>query len=64
MHKIVFAVITCVALTGCVHQSATVETNGLVCSAWTPVTWSKKDTDRTIEEVKQNNARQKAWCKE
>lgn len=29
---------------------------------WRPVTWSTKDTPRTIDEVKGNNARRKGWC--
>ena len=35
-----------------------------VCeTAWRPISWSQKDTARTIEEVKANNARRGAWCK-
>lgn len=33
-----------------------------VCSVWRPISWSKKDTPQTIDEVKGNNARQEAWC--
>lgn len=33
------------------------------CQFWKPVTWSKKDTPQTIEEVKINNARRQGWCK-
>jgi hypothetical protein len=32
------------------------------CSFWKPVSWSTKDTPETIEGVKVNNARRKAWC--
>lgn len=33
-----------------------------VCKAWRPVTWSARDTDETIREVKANNAAWGAWC--
>ena len=45
---------------GCATTTASV---GTECSVWKPITWSVKDTDQTIAEVKTNNARQKAWCK-
>jgi hypothetical protein len=32
------------------------------CGVWRPVSWSKKDTDQTITEIKVNNARREAWC--
>lgn len=32
------------------------------CDFWKPVSWSTKDTRATIEEVKVNNAKRKAWC--
>jgi hypothetical protein len=32
------------------------------CDFWRPVSWSKTDTRETIEGVKINNARRKAWC--
>jgi len=31
--------------------------------AWRPISWSSKDTLKTVEEVKANNARHEAWCK-
>lgn len=46
-------------LAGCASRTATVATE---CDVWRPISWSVKDTDRTIAEVKSNNARQKAWC--
>jgi len=30
--------------------------------AWRAVSWSSRDTLKTIEEVKANNARHAAWC--
>ena len=34
-----------------------------VCAEWKGIGWSRKDTDKTIREVKENNARHQAWCK-
>jgi hypothetical protein len=34
----------------------------VVCGPWRAITWSAKDTPETIDEVKGNNARRKAWC--
>lgn len=42
--------------------SKTTGTVGTECLVWKPISWSSKDTPQTIEEVKLNNARQKAWC--
>ena len=42
--------------------SRTTGTNETSCLVWRPISWSSKDTPQTIEEVKLNNARQKAWC--
>jgi hypothetical protein len=33
------------------------------CSVWRPISWSVQDTDRTIEDVKANNARRAAFCR-
>lgn len=59
--------------TGCASMTATVETSSPVqvvghskaevCSAWKSIGWSKKDTDETIREVKDNNSRHQVWCK-
>ena len=32
--------------------------------AWRDLSWSTRDTKQTIEEVKANNARRDAWCKD
>jgi len=40
----------------------TENTNTKVCSVWRDVSWSKKDTDPTIGEIKVNNAKREAWC--
>lgn len=55
------AVVLPVTLVGC----KTTDSGGIsaCASAWHPITWSQKDTARTIEEVKANNARREAWCK-
>lgn len=49
-------------LTGCGSVIATKETNLSACAVWKDITWSKKDTDQTITEIKVNNARRDAWC--
>jgi hypothetical protein len=43
-------------------MTATRETNAAACSVWKNISWSKKDTDQTIKEIKVNNARRDAWC--
>jgi len=32
------------------------------CAVWTGIGWSPKDTDQTIHDVKENNARREAYC--
>jgi len=49
-------------LAGCATTTGTGATDA--CAVWKPVSWSVKDTDQTIREVKSNNARRKAWCSE
>lgn len=46
-------------MAGCSTTMATAETS---CLVWRPISWSKKDTVQTIEEVKAHNARRKAYC--
>jgi len=50
------------ALSGCATMTGSVGTNKAVCGVWRDVSWSKKDTDKTIEDVKINNARREGWC--
>lgn len=47
-------------LGGCATTTATGGTS--VCAVWRPISWSVKDSDATITEVKINNARQRGWC--
>lgn len=47
---------------GCMRLTATAAIDA--CDFWRPVSWSTKDTPATVEGVKINNARQKAWCGE
>ena len=47
-------------LGGCATTTVTGVTSA--CSVWKAVSWSSKDTDRTIAEVKVSNARRKAFC--
>lgn len=50
----------CVTLSGC----ATTMGGGAIeaCTVWPPTSWSVKDTDKTIEGNKVNNARRTAFC--
>jgi hypothetical protein len=49
-------------LMGCAVQIPINEINTKVCEVWVPVTWSSKDTDQTIKEIKVNNAKRAAYC--
>jgi hypothetical protein len=50
-------------LTGCGTMTGSAATNASACSVWQPISWSLRDTDRTITEVKVSNARREAFCK-
>jgi hypothetical protein len=64
MMRVVLTVLLMLPLAGCGKTMATVATTDAVCAdAWRPISWSPKDTDRSILEIKQNNARWKAWCR-
>ena len=54
-----FLLTGCGTLTGIV---GTESTNTKVCAVWRDISWSKKDTDQTIGEIKVNNAKREAWC--
>ncbi len=45
---------------GCATTGSSGQTE--VCAVWRGIGWSEKDTPKTIEEVKGNNARRRAWC--
>ena len=50
-------------VTGCAMPIGTLGTKEPpVCAVWSEISWSKKDTDQTIREVKTNNARRKGYC--
>jgi hypothetical protein len=49
-------------LAGCATATASVGTDAVACSAFEPMQWSKKDTDETIRQVKQQNAAWAAIC--
>jgi hypothetical protein len=46
----------------CATTTASVGTDSVVCSAFEPIRWSKKDTDDTILQVKEHNAAWAAIC--
>jgi len=60
--RFVLGMLCLTALTGCATTTATSVTNNAVCSVWREISWSKKDTDKTITEIKVNNARRGVWC--
>lgn len=56
------------ALAGCItptNSSATnrTVTNGVACGAFSPITWSSKDTAETVLQIKQHNAAWIALCR-
>lgn len=58
----VLAIALLLILPGCATMTGTAETNGAACNVWKPISWSVKDTDQTIAEVKVSNARRKGFC--
>lgn len=59
--RYVLAIVLPFLLTGCGTMTGSAATDA--CSVWRPISWSQQDTDRTITEVKVNNARRSAFCK-
>lgn len=52
-------------LTGCATTTATGgRTDAVACSAFEPIRWSRRDTDPTIQAVKEHNAAWTAVCKQ
>ena len=49
-------------LQGCATTTGSAGTDAVVCAAFEPIRWSKKDTDETIRQVKEHNAAWKAVC--
>jgi hypothetical protein len=43
-------------------MTASAGTDAVVCSAFEPIRWSKKDTDETIRQAKEHNAAWAALC--
>lgn len=39
-----------------------VPTDKVTCTALKPVSWSRKDTDQTIQEIKEDNAAKRSIC--
>lgn len=50
------------ALTGCSSLMGTAETNLSACSVWKDISWSSKDTAKTVTEIKVSNARREGYC--
>jgi uncharacterized protein YceK len=63
-HRVLGIALIAFLLSGCATTTKTsVATNTVVCQQWRAVSWSKADTDRTLREVKSNNAARAAWCR-
>jgi hypothetical protein len=62
LYRLTMACAVTLLLAGCGRTMATGGTEA-ACSVWRPISWSGKDTDRTIEEVKLNNARRAGFCR-
>ena len=53
-----------VILPGCstMTKTAAPTSDKVTCTALRPLSWSRKDTDQTIAEIKEDNAAKKAIC--
>jgi hypothetical protein len=60
--RFVLVMLSTFLLTGCATMMGTPETNKAACGVWKDISWSKKDTDQTIGEIKVNNARRDGYC--
>jgi hypothetical protein len=49
-------------LQACATTTASVATDSVSCSAFEPIRWSRKDTDKTIRQAKEHNAAWTAIC--
>ena len=50
-------------LLGSCGQTTGISGASSACLVWPYVSWSDKDTDKTIADAKLNNARRDGWCK-
>ena len=58
------AIISLVTLTACAKTTvSSVPTDRVAVQAFRPIYWSKKDTDKTIAQIKEHNAAYKAISK-
>lgn len=60
--RFVLVTLLILPLTNCASLMGTPATNKSACGVWKDISWSKKDTDQTIGEIKINNARREAYC--
>jgi hypothetical protein len=56
------AILLTFPLAGCASLTSSNVTTKSACTVWRDVSWSVKDTDQTIREIKVNNARREGWC--
>lgn len=63
--RLMLAIALTGSLTGCASLTNTFGTEEqTVCAVWKPITYSRRDTDETIVQVRVNNARRDAWCRD
>jgi len=59
----VFALTLLPILSGCVTtMSSSAPATKVTCAAFSPILWSKKDTDKTLAQIKEYNAVFKSLC--
>lgn len=51
-----------IPLASCVTTSSSVPVSKVACGAFTPITWSAKDTPITVAQIKEHNAAGKEIC--
>jgi hypothetical protein len=67
LRKLLVLLLTLVPVTACGTTTVTVVdplslSIGAICEVWKPISWAVEDTDRTIREVKSNNAARGVVC--
>lgn len=55
------AAVPLILLAGC-QTTGTAATDTAVCAQWRGIQWSRADTAETVDGIKGNNARRRAWC--
>lgn len=53
---------SCATLTSLFETTDEVDVNAVACRAFRPITWSPRDTDATLAQVREHNAAWRALC--